>query len=259
MTRHFAFGLCVAFFLSLGSLTGCAEFQQAMQQDKSEDLAPPPGLAEEQQQAPPLERARAALAAGEPAKALAAAEEHLAANPHDRLGWHLKALALAAGGDNDAALEAFDRALMDASTAQAAEARQRARMLLGMGKPAEARQALEAALVQAPDDPALQHELARLILAQGGGRDLDKARRAAYLAAQADPSRAAYWETLGRIQQALGQDRDAVRSYHRWLLLEPGSAEAQAHLLSALMALSPETVARLAASPAPAKPEPAKP
>lgn len=103
-----------------------------------------------------------------------------------------------------------------------------------------------------PDDPLLKNNLAWALLKEG--LEMERAEELARQAVAASPRMAEFWDTLGKIQQARGENAEAVISLHRALVEGKGRAPAGKALVDSLANLDAEEVARLRAgkgSPAP--------
>jgi tetratricopeptide (TPR) repeat protein len=180
---------------------------------------------------------------GNLAEAEKALLEDLRLHPASAPTWHLLALIRARSGDREGALRAFDQALLFAPR-DSAVMNDKATTLSDLGRSAEAQALYEDALHLDPANPTLKANLA-WGLAQAD-RDLARAEALAQEAVAAAPEQAAMWNTLGRVQQARGELGAAVASFHRAARLDPKGAQARERLLASILALSPETVERLA-------------
>ncbi len=179
--------------------------------------------------------------------------EDLRLHPASAPTWHLVAMIRAASGDREGALRAFDQALAFAPR-DAAIMNDKASTLNELGRTAEAGELYERALAIDTGSATVKANLAWALMQEG--RQLDRAEGLALEAAQAEPDKSAMWNTLGRVQQARGENAKAAVSFYRAARLDPLGGQARERLLATLLALSPETVARLAgpdAGPAPLK------
>ena len=98
----------------------------------------------------------------------------------------------------------------------------------------EARKACEAALAEAPDDPALLAQLASLQELTG---DLAGAAASARRSLELLPSSATEWEKLGEILARLHQPEAAIDAIQRSIALDPQDANSLANLAQTMAAL----------------------
>lgn len=207
-------------------------------------------------------------------------EEALRREPNNPRVLHARALVLLKQGQADKALELLDRALAqrrdyaaamvargDALQAlgrseQALDAYRRAVALVPssslphalmaqtlehLKRPAEAEKAYREALRVDPDNIRVANNLAVLLASQK--TNLDEALRLAKRAADKEPGRGTFFDTLGLVLQARGDTPGARQAFERALSLEPGNAEFRQHLSR----VGTVSTASVAAAPAPAK------
>lgn len=162
-------------------------------------------------------------------------------NP-DGPGWRLIALARAARREPREALAAYDQALawtpLDPRLLN-----DKAGALLDLGRAEEACGLYEKALSLAPRNALIMNNLAWGLARQD--RDLPRAEDLARQAVDIRPDNPNFWDTLGLVQRLRGDNAQAARSYHQALRLDPGLAQARAHLTPTLLALEPEELERL--------------
>jgi Flp pilus assembly protein TadD len=198
---------------------------------------------------------------GNLAEAEKALLEDLRLHPASAPTWHLVGLIRAKSGDKEGALRAFDQALLFAPR-DVTVINDKASALNDLGRVAEALALYEDALRLDPANPTVKANLAWSLTQSG--RDLARAETLAREAVEAAPEQAAMWNTLGRVQQARGEHGAAVASFHRASRLDPKGSQARERLLESMLALSPDTVERLAepggrTAPLPVAKAPARP
>lgn len=154
--------------------------------------------------------------------------------------------ALQALGRSEQALDAYRRAVALAPTSSLPHALI-AQTLEHLKRPAEAEKAYREALRIEPDNIRVANNLAVLLASQK--TSLDEALRLAKRAADKEPGRGTFFDTLGLVLQARGDTPGARQAFERALSLEPGNAEFRQHL-NRVGAVSSVSVA---AAPAPAK------
>lgn len=174
-------------------------------------------------------------------------------NP-DGPGWHLIALARSARKEPREALAAYDQALAW-SPLDPRLLSDKAGVLLDLGRVEEACGLYEKALSLAPRNALIMNNLAWGLARQG--RDLPRAEDLARQAVGVRPDNPSFWDTLGLVQRLRGDNAQAARSYHQALRLDPGLAQARAHLTPTLLALEPEELERLL-RPSPAATSPTR-
>ncbi len=176
-------------------------------------------------------------------------------NP-DGPGWHLIALARSARKQPREALAAYDQALAW-SPLDPRLLNDKAGVLLDLGRAEEACGLYEKALNLAPRNALVMNNLAWSLARQG--KELPRAEDLARQAVAVRPDNASFWDTLGLVQRLRGENAQAARSYHQALRLDPGLAQARAHLTPTLLALEPGELERLlGSSPASQGPTPTR-
>ncbi|MEW5913451.1 MAG: tetratricopeptide repeat protein, partial [Thermodesulfobacteriota bacterium] len=170
--------------------------------------------------------------------------------------WHLLALSLAATGQRQEAVKAFDRAL-EWSPDDPALLSDKATTLQSLGRGAEAVKLYREALARQPDNPVYLNNLAWALVQEN--QDLEQAERLAARAARQAPDQVSIWDTLGQVQQARGRHAQAVISFYTAARLNPKYPRIQERLNRSLLALRPDEVARLVPSLAAAMTPPPAP
>ncbi len=173
--------------------------------------------------------------------------------------WHLLALCLAATGDKQGAVEAFERAL-EWTPRDPTLLNDKATTLQAMGRGDEALKLYRQALDREPDNPVFMNNLAWALVQEN--KNLAEAEKLAARAARQAADQASIWDTLGQVQQARGRHAQAVVSFYKAARLDPGYPQIRARLTRSLLAMKPQEVARLtdpAAPPPPLKAKPAPP
>jgi Flp pilus assembly protein TadD len=82
-----------------------------------------------------------------------------------------------------------------------------------------------------PDQPEALNNLAYLILLRNG--DLNEAKRMIARAVELAPSNASFYDTLGRVQNKLGERDAAIASFKKAIAIEPNNLEALIGLATA--------------------------
>lgn len=152
-------------------------------------------------------------------------------------------------GRSEQALDAYQRAIAMAPGSSLPHALM-AQTLAHLKRPAEAEKAYREALRIDPDNIRIANNLAVLLANQK--TSLDEALSLAKRAADKEPGRSTFFDTLGLVLQARGDTAGARQAFERAVALEPGNAEFRQHLSRVGAA---GTVAATAV--APAKPAPA--
>ena len=209
-------------------------------------LAALPGLAQEHGQLPrsPWTKAYELLLADEPEDAAEAAQEVLKSLPGSALGNLILALALAADGRQEKAMQRFAKTLAGDPAGEAQFLYERAALLADLGQASQSARLAALGLELSPNHAGLLTGRAAALLAKGG--NLAEAERLAKRATETVPNSPEAWELLGAIQQKRGRHDLAVMSLHKALRLDPPDKQrVEQILLQSMAKLSPDKVRRL--------------
>jgi len=139
-------------------------------------------------------------------------------------------LAAALDPENDDYQAGLAKARRIVNQKKAAKKADRASELEKEGRPAAAIRALSRAIELDPEAAQYRFDLARMIEAHG--RDLHSARMHVLLALDRRPGKVRWLMLFGKIQERLGELKDAARTYKKVLGLDSGNKEAAARLES---------------------------
>ncbi len=172
-------------------------------------------------------RALAHLKQGQAEKALELLDRALAQRKDYAAAVVARGDALQALGRGEQALEAYRRAIAMAPGSSLPHALM-AQTLAHLKRPAEAEKAYREALRIDPDNTRIANNLAVLLANQK--TSLDESLSLAKRAADKEPGRSTFFDTLGLVLQARGDTAGARQAFERALALEPGNAEFRQHL-----------------------------
>ena len=195
-------------------------------------------------------RALAYLKQGQAGKALELLDKALAQRKDYAAAVVARGDALQALGRSEQALDAYQRAIAMAPGSSLPHALM-AQTLAHLKRPAEAEKAYREALRIDPDNIRIANNLAVLLANQK--TSLDEALSLAKRAADKEPGRSTFFDTLGLVLQARGDTAGARQAFERAVALEPGNAEFRQHLSRVGAA---GTVAATAVAPAKSAPAP---
>lgn len=172
-------------------------------------------------------RALAHLKQGQAGKALELLDKALAQRKDYAAAVVARGDALQALGRSEQALETYQRAVAMAPGSSLPHALM-AQTLAHLKRPAEAEKAYREALRIDPENIRIANNLAVLLANQK--TSLDEALSLAKRAADKEPGRGTFFDTLGLVLQARGDTAGARQAFERALTLEPGNAEFRQHL-----------------------------
>lgn len=172
-------------------------------------------------------RALAHLKQGQAGKALELLDKALAQRKDYAAAVVARGDALQALGRSEQALDAYQRAIAMAPGSSLPHALM-AQTLAHLKRPAEAEKAYREALRIDPDNIRIANNLAVLLANQK--TSLDEALSLAKRAADKEPGRSTFFDTLGLVLQARGDTAGARQAFERAVALEPGNAEFRQHL-----------------------------
>ena len=164
-----------------------------------------------------IELGDAWLAAGEPAKAVAAYEQAVRLKPRDVRSLQSLARGLKAAGQRARSVEVLKQAIAIAPS-DAASWYQSAVLASEMGRNEEAAEKMQKAIGLDPDLPGEYTTLARMQIATGQANAAEAAVRDAL---RIDPYDASAWDLAGRLQAEQRQFREALNDFEKAIRYRP--------------------------------------